>query len=165
VEVIDLVRTNLGFQVLDVARNALQMEPDVAVVFAGNNWNISEPTPAEFAEFDEALAKQGLVAAKEVIDNQLARTAKRIVNEICTAYESKGVPLVWMIPEFNLRDWHDPLTSAPFLPGEVNKQWFELRVEAERNLLCAVTEVDDLFKAWFHHRSIPFSLCDLCVSL
>src|SRR6185369_5742650 len=26
-----------------------------------------------------------------------------------------------------------------------------LRVVAERNLLCAVTEIDDLLKAWFHH--------------
>jgi hypothetical protein len=134
VEVIDLARTNLGFQILDVARNALQMEPDVAVVFAGNNWNISEPSPAEFAEFDEAIAKHRLAAAKEVIDNQLARTAKRIVSEICTAYESKGVPLVWLIPEFNLRDWHDPLTSAPYLPGDLNKQWFALLDEAESAL-------------------------------
>jgi hypothetical protein len=134
VEVIDLARTNLGFQILDVARNALQMEPDIAVVFAGNNWNISEPSPAEFAEFDEAIAKHGIAGAKEVIDNQLARTAKRIVNDICTAYESKGVPLVWMIPEFNLRDWHDPLTSAPYLPGDLNKQWFALLDEAESAL-------------------------------
>ena len=47
VEVIDLARTNLGFQVLELALSALQMEPDVAIVgrqqlvhlrtFAGGN--------------------------------------------------------------------------------------------------------------------------------
>ncbi|HKV36670.1 MAG TPA: hypothetical protein VJP89_20190, partial [Pyrinomonadaceae bacterium] len=130
-EVIDLARTNLGFQILDVAINALQMEPDMAIVFAGNNWYISEPSPSEVAEFDEAIAKHGIGSAKDVIDNQLARTSKHIVNQICSAYASKGVPVAWMIPEFNLRDWQDPLTSAPYLSVDLNKQWFELHDEAQ----------------------------------
>lgn len=134
VEVIDLARTNLGFQVLEVALNALQMEPDVTIVWAGNNWYISEPSPSEIAEFDEAIARHGVVAAREVIDNQLVDTAKRIVNEISTAYESKEIPLVWMIPEFNLRDWRDTLTGAPYLSVDLNKQWFELHDEAQSAL-------------------------------
>lgn len=134
VEVIDLARTNLGFQVLEVALNALQMEPDIAIVWAGNNWYISEPSSSEIAEFDEAIASQGIVAAKPVIDNQLAHTAKHIVNQICSAYTSKGVPLVWLIPEFNLRDWRDTLTSAPYLSVDLNKQWFELHDEAQSAL-------------------------------
>ena len=134
VEVIDLARTNLGFQITEVALNALQMEPDMAIVWAGNNWCVSEPSPSEIAEFDEAVAKQGIVASKEVIDNQLVRTAKRIVNQICTAYANKGVPVAWMIPEFNLRDWQDPLTSAPYLSVDLNNQWFELHDEAQSAL-------------------------------
>ena len=133
-EVLDLARTNLGFHILDVAINALQMEPDMAIVFAGNNWNISEPSPSEVAELDEAIAKHGIGSAKDVIDNQLARTAKHIVNEICSAYASRGVPVAWIIPEFNLRDWQDPLTSAPYLSVDLNKQWFELHDEAQSAL-------------------------------
>jgi len=133
-EVIDLARTNLGFQVLEVALNALQMEPDMAIVFAGNNWYISEPLPSEIAEFDKAVAQRGIAGSMEVLDNQLARTAKRIVNRICSAYASKGVPLAWMIPEFNLRDWQDPLTSAPYLSVDLNKQWFDLHDEAQSAL-------------------------------
>lgn len=133
-EVIDLARTNLGFQILDVALNALQMEPDMAIVFAGNNWCISEPLASEIAEFDEAIGKHGIVASKDVIDNQLVRTSKHIVNQICSAYASKGVPVAWMIPEFNLRDWQDPLTSAPYLSVDLNKQWFELHDEAQSAL-------------------------------
>lgn len=134
VEVIDLARTNLGFQVLEVALSALQMEPDMAIMWAGNNWYISEPLPSEIAEFDEAIAQHGIVASKEVIDNQLARTAKRIVNQICLAYASKGVSLAWMIPEFNLRDWQDTQTSAPYLSVALNKQWFDLHDEAQSAL-------------------------------
>src|SRR5215213_2284652 len=131
VEVVDLARTNLGFQIRDVAINALQMEPDIAVIFAGNNWYISEPLPSEIAEIDEAIAKDGIAGAKTVIDARLARTAKRIVNELCSVYESKGIPLVWIIPEFNLRDWHDPITNAPYLPDGLNKEWLELMEEAQ----------------------------------
>ena len=38
VEVIDLARTNLGYEVRELALAALQLEPDIAIVFAGNNW-------------------------------------------------------------------------------------------------------------------------------
>ena len=134
VEVIDLARTNLGFQIVDVAINALQTEPDIAVVFAGNNWSISEPLPSELAEIDQAIATHGIAGAKPAIDNQLARTAERIVDELCTAYRNKGVPLVWMIPEFNLRDWRDPLTNAPFLPDGLNREWLAVLDEAQSAL-------------------------------
>jgi len=134
VEVIDLARTNLGFQILEIALNAFQLEPDIAIVWAGNNWYISEPLPSEVAEIDEAIAKHGLAGAKQVIDAQLARTAKSIVNEVATAYESKGIPLIWMIPEFNLRDWRDPITNAPYLPDGHNREWLALIDEAHSAL-------------------------------
>jgi hypothetical protein len=134
VEVIDLARTNLGFQILEVALNAFQMEPDIAIVWAGNNWYISEPLPSEVAEIDEAIAKHGFVGAKQVIDPQLARTAKSIVNEIASAYASKGIPLIWMIPDFNLRDWRDPITNAPYLPEGLNREWLVLVDEAHSAL-------------------------------
>src|SRR5580698_3343103 len=38
VEVIDLARTNLGFEVQDLAVAALELEPDAVVIFSGNNW-------------------------------------------------------------------------------------------------------------------------------
>jgi hypothetical protein len=134
VEVIDLARTNLGFQILEVGKNALQLEPDIAIVFAGNNWYISEPLPSEVAEIDEAIAKEGLVGARRAIDAHLAGTAKQIVSEMCAAYQSKGIPLVWIIPEFNLRDWHDPITNAPYLPDGLNKEWLETLAEAHSAL-------------------------------
>ncbi len=134
VEVIDLARTNLGFQILEVAINALQMEPNIAVIFAGNNWYISEPPPSGIAEIDEAIGKDGFAGAKRVIDAEIASTSRRVVREISAAYEGKGVPLVWIIPEFNLRDWHDPITNAPYLPEGLNKEWLELMEEAQSAL-------------------------------
>jgi hypothetical protein len=134
VEVIDLARTNLGFQIYEVAINALQMEPDIAIIFAGNNWYISEPLPSEVAEIDEAIAKEGIAGAKRAVEGQIARTAKRIVSDLSKTYERAGVPLIWMIPEFNLRDWSDPIGNAPYLADGLNKEWLELLEQAQNAL-------------------------------
>jgi hypothetical protein len=159
VEVIDLARTNLGFQILEVALNAFQMEPDIAIVWAGNNWYISEPLPSEVAEIDEAIAKHGFVGAKQVIDPQLARTAKSIVNEIASAYASKGIPLIWMIPDFNLRDWRDPITNAPYLAEGLNREWLALIDEAH----SALRDRDFERAAQLAHRMIEID-GGLCVA-
>src|ERR1051326_1653982 len=39
-----------------------------------------------------------------------------------------------MIPEFNLRDWRDPLTNAPFLPHGLNREWLAVLDEAQSAL-------------------------------
>jgi hypothetical protein len=134
IEIIDLARTNLGFQIQEVAINALQMEPDIAIIFAGNNWYIGEPLPSEIAEIDAAISTHGIPGVKQTVEAQIARTSRRVVNEICAAYEREGVPLVWIIPEFNLRDWHDPITNAPYLADGLNKEWLRLLHEAETAL-------------------------------
>jgi len=55
-EIIDLARTNLGYQVSELAIAALQLQPDVTILFAGNNWNRFKPQPSELTEVDEALS-------------------------------------------------------------------------------------------------------------
>ena len=134
VEVIDLARMNLGFQIREVGINALQMEPDVTIIFAGNNWYITDPLMSEIAEIDEAISKQGIAGAKQVVEAQIARHARQIVSDLSAAYESKGIPLIWIIPEFNLRDWRDPITNAPYLVNGLNKEWLDLMEEAQSAL-------------------------------
>ena len=130
-EVIDLARTNLAYQVRALAIEALQLEPDIVVVLAGNNWSASGPTAVEFAQIDAALSSDGIAAAKRTVEAQLFRKAKRVVNDVSAAYESKGIPLVWIIPEFNLTDWRDDNSSVPYLPGGLNQKWHILREEAQ----------------------------------
>lgn len=133
-EVIDLARTGLAYKVRTLAIEALQLEPDVTIIFAGNNWSASGPTALQFAEIDAALASEGVAGAKRVTEAQLQRKASRIVKDVSQAYESKGVPLVWIIPEFNLTDWRDPLKSAPYLPAGLNQKWHILQEEAQHAL-------------------------------
>ena len=134
IEVIDLARTNLGYKVRELAIAALQLQPDVTIIFAGNNWNVSEPRASELTEIDEALSKEGIAGAKRICEKQIERNARRVVNDIASAYENADVPLVWIIPEYNLGDWHDPITNAPRLSAGLNRKWLSLLEEARSSL-------------------------------
>lgn len=132
IEIIDLARTNLSCAMMrDVATNALQLEPDVTIIFAGNNWGATFPGPAGVAGLDEAVSQNGITGAKRVSEAQIRRMARHAVKAVSAAYQSKGVPLVWMIPEFNLGDWRDPVTNAPHLSSDLNREWLNLLREAQ----------------------------------
>jgi hypothetical protein len=133
-EVIDLARTNLGYEVKDLALAALQLEPDVAIIFAGNNWGFSQPAFSDMAEIDKAIGTEGMAGVKRVCDEYIKRTVRTMVTEIASEYKSSGVPLIWIVPEFNLADWREPFTNAPYLPGNRNREWIEALDEAQRAL-------------------------------
>jgi hypothetical protein len=124
VEVIDLARTNLGLEVEELAMSALQLEPDAVIIFSGNNWSASFPPQiSEIACIDTLLREQGIAGLKLFTEEQLAGKVERLVRTVSSFYEEKGVPLVWLLPEFNLGDWRDPITNAPQLPGTANREW------------------------------------------
>lgn len=132
VEVIDLARSNLSYEVRELAISALQLEPDVVIVFAGNNWwSVAFPQPDEIARIDEGEPKIGIPEARRLCEEQIINNARRVVRDIGSEYERRGVPLIWLIPEYNLADWRDTSTNAPHLPDNLNREWLALRREAE----------------------------------
>ena len=134
VEVIDLARTGLGYKVKELALAALQLDPDVAIIFAGNNWSVSVPLFANIAEIGNAIAGEGMSGVKRVTEEYIDRTGRSVVSEVAAEYKRSGVPLVWIIPESNLRDWRDPVTNAPYLPDDLNREWLKLYEEAQSAL-------------------------------
>lgn len=135
VEVIDLARTNLGYEVTELAESALLLEPDVVIIFAGNNLNAPfVPTDYEVPVLDTVIRKEGIAGLKRTVEERLARELRQLVKGIATAYADRGVPLVWMVPEFNLSDWREPVGNAPYLPEGVNREWLTHR-EAARAAL------------------------------
>lgn len=134
IEVIDLARTNISYEIREVALGALQLEPDIAIIFAGNNWSVSEPRPSEIAGTSEALSKEGIAGVKRITEEQIARKGRLVVNDISAAYERKGVPVIWMVPEYDLAHWRDPFTNAPYLAEGANHQWLMLLEEAQAAL-------------------------------
>jgi hypothetical protein len=136
VEVIDLARTNLSYQLKELSLAALQLEPDIAIFFAGNNWDkkISLPTFTDIAQMDKAISTDGMVGVKRVFDQYIDTTARTTVSEIASEYKSSGIPLIWIIPEFNLGDWREPFTNAPYLPDNRNREWITAVKEAREAL-------------------------------
>jgi hypothetical protein len=133
VEVIDLARTNQGMQVRELAIAALQLEPDAVIIFSGNNWRgCFPPQFSDVPYIDTLLREEGVAGPKRFAEEKLEAEVRRIVNDVASAYASKGVPLVWIIPEFNLGDWRDPLINAPHLLNGRNEEWITLWEDAQR---------------------------------
>jgi hypothetical protein len=122
VEVIDLARTNLGMEVRELAISALLLEPDIVVIFSGNNWG-HVYSNADFTYTNSILLEHGIAGLKHYSEEKLAEAIKSIVGDIASAYRSKKIPLIWIIPEFNLGDWRDTITNAPHLGDGSNEEW------------------------------------------
>jgi hypothetical protein len=135
VEVVDLAKINLmGPQLtglIDTAPAAL--EPDVLVVFAGNNW--SQPGKRDRHLDAAVLREQGALGLKSQRERRLAAfvgTLRRQLTEL-----SARLPIVLVIPEINLADWRlDANADAPWLPPGRNRRWLECRTAA-RSALAA----------------------------
>jgi hypothetical protein len=133
-EVLDLARTNLEYRLREFASAALQLEPDMAIIFAGNNWGVPMPTLEGIADMDEAIATEGMSGVKRLSEEYIANVSRGVLTDIAAEYTSNNIPLIWIIPESNLGDWCDPPTNAPFLPGDLNQQWLKLHDEARSAL-------------------------------
>jgi hypothetical protein len=130
-EVIDLARTNLCYEIRKLALAALALEPDIAIIFAGNNWGVPAPNFSDIVRIDKALATEGMLGVKRTSDEYIERTSTLVVRDISAAYQEKGIPLIWMVPEFNLGDWRDTQLNAPYLPGDSNREWLTLCQQAQ----------------------------------
>lgn len=153
VEVIDLARTNLGFEVQDLAISALALEPDAVIVFSGNNWRCPACPETVKAPLGVALRQNGTAGLKSVGTEWLAQRARILAEGVAAQYQARGIPLIWIVPEFNLGDWRIPPTIAPHLPGNGNQEWMSLldraraalaagQVQSAMNLAQEAVELD-----------------------
>ena len=130
VEVIDLARTNLHMKELaELARSALTLEPDAVVFFCGNNWRFSVLDSVKNGGVRDIIAilnEEGVPGLKRYAEESLAADIRGLVEQITSLYEANGVLPVWIVPEFNLADWHEPESNAPHLPDGANRRWLEL---------------------------------------
>jgi tetratricopeptide (TPR) repeat protein len=135
VEVVDLARTNLGLEVEELAISALLLEPDAVIIFSGNNWSLSRLyRNCDIPYIDAALRDQGIPGLKRLIEERLRELVRGMVGTVASAYQRKGVRLIWTIPEFNLGDWRDPKTNAAYLADELNWEWILLSQTCEQHL-------------------------------
>jgi hypothetical protein len=136
-EVIDLARTNETLPTLAATvRASIQIQPDMLVLFAGNNWNLLEtPEVSPYApsirarqRFAEAL-REGFDDPLRLAEEELRRTAEGTFELIALIAGAVGIPVVVVVPEVNLADWEtrQPVVS---LPGQRVAEWHRLYREA-----------------------------------
>ncbi|MEM7349751.1 MAG: hypothetical protein AAF657_03025 [Acidobacteriota bacterium] len=135
-EVIDLARTNetLAPLVATVERS-LQLDPDVLVLFAGNNWNLLEvPHLSPYVPSIRGRQRHALACGREggparLAERQIRRKVRSAMAAIARLTHPKAIPVVLVIPEVNLADWQDR-QPVPWLAGDGSRRWYALYDEA-----------------------------------
>ncbi|HEX2046200.1 MAG TPA: hypothetical protein VHF27_00445 [Acidimicrobiales bacterium] len=131
-EVVDLARSDLTLQQLARLAPALPgFQPDVVVLFAGNNWANFEVGLEDLDLFAGALRRGGVAEARRLaVDERLPRQCRSLLLLLRECLRPAGAKLVVVVPEFNLSDWRpDPTVGAPLLPeaGAAGAAWTSSR--------------------------------------
>lgn len=128
VEIVDFAKVNLlEPQLTSLIDTAPDLEPDVLVIFAGNNW--AQPDKRDPHLHATVLREQGVLGIKAQREQRLAAFAGTLRQQLTEL--SERLPIVLVIPEINLADWRlDADADAPWLPLGRNRRWLECRTEA-----------------------------------
>lgn len=134
-EVVDLARTNERLDTLvETVEASLQINPDVLVLFVGNNWNLLEtPEVSPYApsrqRYALALREEGVRGPLRLAEEELRRKAEGALDRIALIARAVGIPVVLVLPEVNLADWE---TRQPpvCLPGEGTARWHSFYKDA-----------------------------------
>jgi hypothetical protein len=143
VEVIDLARTNetLGSLVATL-ESAVQIQPDVVVVFAGNNWTLLEtpevspyaPAVAARQRYAEAWRAAGGPAGPVALAaDRLREVVGAATDRIALIATAIGVPVIVVVPEVSLAGWESrqPVLWSACSPVA---RWYRLLASGRRHL-------------------------------
>lgn len=147
VDVVDLARTNADIHLIrKTASEALMLEPDALVIFAGNNWgpNAGYSSNSELCQkLAHALREGAITGFRNYIEESLGEEINNLSDDIAKLYGD--IPVYWIVPEFCLGDWKDPDTNAPWLNDFNNIAWIETAEKARASL--ASLDYDSALKA------------------
>jgi hypothetical protein len=137
IQVVDLARTDLmhdGLQTLLPA--ALHLEPDALVIFSGNNWHpLAKPSYEEVLNTSAALRETGSWrGVRESCESALVAKVKQTLRSLKEILEDHRIPIVFVLPEFNLADWRTDCDAPLLLNNEETETWLVARCEAEQLL-------------------------------
>lgn len=137
VEVVDLGRTDLVHEPLNkLIAESLHLEPDALVIFAGNNWYpLVNTTDEHLLEMAYAYRNTGSWrGVRESCESFLSTNTKRTLCLLEEIVSKRGIPVVFVLPEFNLADWISECKCPPLLNSEQTEEWLRAKGEAEQLL-------------------------------
>lgn len=106
IEVLDLARTGMGMDaLLELAKCCSAFKPEAVVIFAGNNWASGTILPEDYNELSGDHGEGLFGKLKSVLERKLEKKVKAFLKEIKYCLVEAGIPVVFVIPEFNLKDW------------------------------------------------------------
>lgn len=148
IELVDLACTNQTLPELkQLLQECSELSPDALVIFAGNNWSSvgTDSGALDGAHRSALLSQHGATGLRALYETNIAREVRTLVAQIGELRERTNVPVVFVIPEFNLLDWRDARPMAPHLPARGNIEW--LRERDAANEASACDDVEELFRA------------------
>jgi hypothetical protein len=133
VEVVDLARHGLTFELLEKLLSAsLALEPDAYVIFAGNNWHIPQMHLLNFEKVATLLLTSGKWAPVRAYVEQFVRQQVHgFVERVGKHSAQHRIPVVFIIPDFNLADWVLEDRQDPLLTSELIQRRLDLISRAE----------------------------------
>jgi hypothetical protein len=141
-EVIDLARTNETLAgLVETVESAMQLEPDVLVIFAGNNWNLLEtpewspnlPGVMGRKRYAEQLKKGGLEAVIETAAKERLQKVWLALAKIGVIAGEAAVPIILVVPGVNMADW-ETCQPVSWLDGKDLRQWYTCLAQARKAL-------------------------------
>lgn len=137
VDVVDLARADLTLiQLIGLVSELPAVDADAVVVFAGNNWLNTHFGVAESSLLASALRSDGYAGAREVLLREVILPLVGVLmRSLRIASTRLEIPVVLMVPEFNLGHWRDewPLNQAAISDSD-KRTWGRLRRMAQASL-------------------------------
>src|ERR1051325_1434658 len=137
IEVVDLARSDLGHEPLrELITQSLHLEPDALVIFAGNNWFPLIKTDDErLLDMASAFRATGSWrGVKEPCESFLIANTRKTLRLLGEIVRERGIPVVFVLPEFNLADWRTEYDCPPLLSSGQTEAWLCAKDEAEQLL-------------------------------
>lgn len=138
IEIVDVARSALLLNDLrELLAPTLALKPDAYVIFAGNNWggNIdSLLNPTKIATLLRDGETWGPV--KNYLEETIREQTRTFLEYLGRFSVESGVPVILVIPEFNLLDWRMECSWVnPLMPADSIRLWLYNRALAEKALV------------------------------
>jgi len=133
-EVIDLTKVDLTadggtHDLVRLTIAALQLNPDVLVIFAGNNWLTQIRPFANSSRFAPAYREYGVRGIMDSCQQETTSHYQGVMTNLSYIAATARIPTILVIPEVNQLDWERGAPVA-WLHGERTKQWHKLYRQA-----------------------------------
>lgn len=138
VEVIDLARTDIGpYELGALIESSPALSADAIVIFAGNNWRLPTGTVnfdlADLARKVETAGDWTPITAR--VYEEVRAGVRSLLSLLQRVIAEKQIPVVFLLPEFNLLDWKNESSGQmPVANGTELQAWEDWRKEAEESL-------------------------------